>query len=58
MRSGSKGNPRHASTYFDESLDKSVTAIAAAYHRVTFELRHSAIFRRLSPTTVGEKHWW
>ena len=58
MRSRSKGNPRHHSAYFDESLNKSIIAIAASCYRVMFERRLFAKFRRLSPTAVGEKDWW
>ena len=55
MRSGSTGNPRHASAYFDESLNQSIIAIAASCHRMTFERRLFAEFRLLSPTALGEK---
>ena len=58
MRSGSKGNHRPYSTYFDESLNKSIIAIAASCHRITFERKLFAKFRRTSPTAVGEKDWW
>ena len=58
MRSGSKKEPRHYSTYFDESFNTSIIAIAAPCHRMTFDRKLFAQFRRLSPTAVGEKDWW
>ena len=57
MRSGSKKNPRHCSTYFDESLNKSAIATAASCDRMTFERKLFAKFTRLSPTAVREKDW-
>ena len=39
INSAVKGNPRHYTTYLDESLNKVFIRIAASCHRLTFERR-------------------